>query len=127
MVSRTFGPEVWRLTASEMVFSAGAALGGILIAAWGGLKNRLRTAALAGAAYGALMIALGVSPFFPLYLIFNFLIGVTMPCYNAPITAAVQETADPAVQGRVLSLMQICASCSLPLGMLFSLARSPTL
>ncbi len=119
MVSRTFGPEVWRLTASEMVFSAGAALGGMLIAAWGGLKNRLRTAALAGAAYGALMIALGVSPFFPLYLIFNFLIGVTMPYYNAPITAAVQETADPAVQGRVFSLMQISTSCSLPLGMLF--------
>lgn len=119
MVSRTFGPEVWRLTASEMVFSAGAALGGIVIAAWGGLNSRLRTTALAGSAYGALMVALGISPVFPLYLIFNFLIGVTMPCYNAPITAAVQETADPAMQGRVFSLMQISTSCSLPLGMLF--------
>lgn len=39
MVSRTFGSEVWRLTASEMTYSLGMVLGGILIASWGGLKR----------------------------------------------------------------------------------------
>lgn len=41
MVSRSFGVEVWRLTVSEMTFSAGALVGGVLIASWGGFKNRM--------------------------------------------------------------------------------------
>lgn len=39
MVSRTFGPEVWRLTASEMTYSLGMVLGGLLITAWGDRKS----------------------------------------------------------------------------------------
>lgn len=57
MVTRSFGAEMWRLTASEMTFSVGAAAGGILIAAWGGFRNH--TTALACALYGLLMIGLG--------------------------------------------------------------------
>lgn len=118
MVSRTFGAEVWRLTASEMTFSAGAAMGGLLIASWGGFKNRMHTTILAGAVYGAMMIAMGLAPLFLIYLIFNLLIGVTMPCYNAPITVMIQEKVEPAMHGRVFSFMQISNSCALPLGML---------
>lgn len=69
MVSRTFGMEVWRLTLGEMTYSAGTALGGILIVAWGGFKNRMDTTILAGVAYGLLMIAMGLSPVFPVYLV----------------------------------------------------------
>ena len=62
MVSRTFGPEVWRLTASEMTYSMGSVLGGILITSWGGFKKRLKTTVLAGWLYGVLMAGLGVAP-----------------------------------------------------------------
>lgn len=117
LVSRTFGPEVWRLTASEMTFSAGAAAGGLLIAAWGGWKNRVHTMAAAAAAYGVLMLALGLAPVFAVYLAANFLIGVTMPCYNAPAAAMIQENAEAAMHGRMFSFMQIVSSCTLPLGM----------
>lgn len=117
MVSRTFGPQVWRLTASEMTYSLGMVLGGALIAAWGGTRERLRTTALAGLAYGGLMIAMGLSPVFPAYLLFNCLIGLTAPCYNAPITVSIQERVEPEMHGRVFGLMQISTSCALPLGM----------
>lgn len=117
LVSRTFGPEVWRLSISEMTFSAGAAAGGLLIAAWGGFQNRMHTTVFAGAAYGALMVALGLAPVYAVYLTANFLIGITMPCYNAPITAMLQEKADPQMHGRIFSLVQITGSCALPLGM----------
>ncbi len=117
MVSRTFGMEVWRLTLGEMTYSAGTALGGILIAAWGGFKNRMDTTILAGAAYGLLMIAMGLSPVFPVYLVFNLLIGVTAPCYNSPITVMIQEKVEPSMHGRVFSFMQIATSCALPIGM----------
>ncbi len=117
MVSRTFGMEVWRLTLGEMTYSAGTALGGILIATWGGFKNRMDTTILAGAAYGLLMIAMGLSPVFPVYLVFNLLIGVTAPCYNSPITVMIQEKVEPSMHGRVFSFVQIATSCALPIGM----------
>lgn len=117
MVSRTFGGEVWRLTASEMTYSLGMILGGLLIASWGGFKKKMNTTLMAGAFYGLLMIGLGAAPVFPIYLVCNALIGVTSPCYNAPITVTIQEEVLPEMQGRVFSLMQAASSCALPLGM----------
>lgn len=118
LVSRTFGPEVFRLTLSEMTYSAGAALGGILIAAFGGFKNKWKTTVTAGIFYGLLMIAIGAAPVFAAYLAVNFLIGITMPCYNAPLTSLIQEKTDASLHGRIFSVMQITTSCALPLGML---------
>ncbi len=117
MVSRSFGPEVWRLTASEMTYSLGMVLGGLLIATWGGFKTRTRTTLLAGLFYGVLMIGLGAAPLFLLYLACNTLIGITAPCYNAPITVSIQERVAPDFHGRIFSFMQVSTSCALPLGM----------
>lgn len=119
MVSRTFGAEVWRLTASEMTYSLGMVLGGVLITVWGGFQKRTRTTLLAGAVYGAVMLGLGLAPVFLVYLVLNTMIGVTSPCYNTPITVSIQERVEPAMHGRVFSLMQIASSCALPLGMAF--------
>ena len=118
MVSRTFGPEVWRLTASEMTYSMGSVLGGILITSWGGFKKRLKTTVLAGWLYGVLMAGLGVAPVFLFYLACNLMIGITSPCYNSPITVSIQEQVPASMQGRVFSFMQISTSCALPIGMM---------
>lgn len=117
MVSRTFGNEVWRLTASEMTYSFGMILGGLMIASWGGFQKKLNTTILAGAFYGILMIGLGAAPVFWIYLICNAWIGITSPCYNAPITVTIQERVRPEMHGRIFSFMQIATSCALPLGM----------
>lgn len=117
MVSRTFGPEVWRLTVGEMTYSLGMVLGGVLITMWGGFKRRTSTTLLAGAVYGAVMIGLGLAPVFIVYLALNMAIGITSPCYNTPITVLIQERVPHDMHGRIFSLMQIASSCSLPLGM----------
>lgn len=117
MVSRTFGPEVWRLTVSEMTYSLGMVSGGLLIASWGGFKKKINTTLFAGAFYGILMLGLGTAPVFLVYLLWNTLIGITSPCYNAPITVTIQERVSPDMQGRIFSFMQIATSCALPLGM----------
>lgn len=119
LVSRNFGAEVWRLTASEMTYSLGMAVGGLLIASWGGFKNRIHTTVLAGAVYGLMMLGLGTARAFPVYLTCNLLIGITAPCYNTPITVSLQERVKPSMHGRVFSLMQIATSYALPLGMAF--------
>lgn len=117
LVSRTFGDQVFRLTASEMTYSLGMVLGGLLIASWGGFKKKLNTTLLAGAIYGTLMIGLGCAPVFLLYLLCNTLIGITSPCYNAPITVTIQENIPAKMHGRIFSFMQIASSCALPMGM----------
>lgn len=117
MVSRSFGPEAWRLAINEMAFSSGAITGGILIAMWGGFTSRLRTTLFAGGTYGFFMIALGCAPLFSIYLAFNFLIGITMPCFNAPVTSLLQEKVIPEMHGRIFSLVQVANCCALPLGM----------
>lgn len=116
LISRTFGLEVWRLTVSEMTFSIGAVMGGLLIASWGGFKERFKMIVFSTVFYGALMIGIGLSPIYLIYLGFNCLIGISMPCFNAPVNVLIQEEVEPAMHGRVFSLMQIANACSLPLG-----------
>lgn len=118
LVSRAFGAEVWKLTVSQMGFSLGAVLGGLLISSWGGFKNRRHTVILATVFYGTMMMGMGISPVYIVYWIFNFLIGITVPCYNAPITVLLQEKTDQAMQGRVFSMVQIASASALPLGTL---------
>lgn len=118
LVSRTFGAEVWRLTFSEMSFSLGGITGGILIAFWGGFQNRRHTIILATLCYGLMMVGIGISPVYGVYLVFNFLIGITMPCYNAPLTAVLQERTDKQMHGRVFAMVQVANACALPFGTL---------
>lgn len=117
MVSRHFGGDIWRLTLSEMSYSFGMVIGGILITSWGGFRKRLNTTVLSGAIYGAVMICLGGSPWFFLYLLFNTIIGITSPCYTTPITVTIQDEVPSNMHGRIFSFMQIASSCSLPIGM----------
>jgi DHA3 family macrolide efflux protein-like MFS transporter len=46
-VARSFGSDIWRLTAIEVTFSIGMILGGIVMASWGGFKNRIHSITLA--------------------------------------------------------------------------------
>lgn len=39
-VTRSFGNDVWRLTAIEITFALGMLMGGILMASWGGFKTK---------------------------------------------------------------------------------------
>lgn len=117
LVTRSFGPEIWRLSLCEITFGSGAILGGILISLWGGFQNRIATTLLAAFLYGILMIALGMSGTFTIFIFFNILAGVIMPCYSTPINTFIQETVPQSMQGRIFGFMQISASCALPLGM----------
>jgi DHA3 family macrolide efflux protein-like MFS transporter len=115
---RKFGDEVWRLSAIEVAFSSGMMAGGIIIGAWGGLKNRVYTMALSCALCGLLDVALGVVPLFWPYLAVMAMIGISIPLYNAPSMALMQSTVDPAFMGRVLSVFTMATGAMMPIGML---------
>lgn len=116
--ARTFGPEVWRLTAIEIAFSVGMLIGGIVIASWGGFKNRTLSMAVATLLLGLFTIGLGLVPVFWIYIGLMVVTGVVIPLFNTPATVLIQETVDPSYMGRVFGVMAMIYSSMMPLGML---------
>ena len=117
-VTRSFGDDVWRLTAIEIAFSLGMMGGGILIGTWGGFRNRVHTMALSSFLTGLMTLALGVMPVFWIYLALMGLIGISMPLFNTPATVLLQEKVEPAYLGRVFGVMGMISSVMMPMGML---------
>lgn len=85
-VTRSFGNDVWRLTAIEITFAIGMMLGGIFMASWGGFNNKIHTMTLASLIIGARTFALGIIPVFWIYLIIMGVVGLAMPIFNTPST-----------------------------------------
>lgn len=117
-VTRNYGGAVWRLTAIEIAFSAGMLLGGGLIAAWGGFRNRMHTMVAANLLMAACTIALGLVPSFWIYLGVMGLFGIALPFYNTPSAVMLQEHVEPDYLGRVFSVLTMLSTSLMPLGML---------
>ena len=117
-VTRSFGADVWRLTAIEIAFSGGMLLGGALIAAWGGFRNRIRTMLASNLCMALCTLALGLAPSFWLYLAFMAVFGVCLPLYNTPSATLIQEHVEEAYMGRVFSILSMLSTSLMPLGML---------
>jgi DHA3 family macrolide efflux protein-like MFS transporter len=117
-VVRTYGQEVWRLSAIEVAFSAGMVGGSLLVAALGGFKNRIHTMVVAMIIMGVGTAFLGLIPWFVPYLLFMALIGLALPFYNTASTVMIQEQVEPAFLGRVFSVFGMISSTAMPLGML---------
>ncbi|MDR1572058.1 MAG: MFS transporter [Clostridiales Family XIII bacterium] len=116
-VARSFGGDVWRLTAIEIAFSLGAVIGGVAISALGGFRNKVHTMIFACVAFGTTAVLLGVVPDFRLYLGVMLLCGVTLPLYNAPSLTLLQSKVDPDKMGRVFSVSMMFGGLAMPLGM----------
>ncbi len=118
LVTRSYGGEVWKLTANEVLYSGGAVFGGFLMAVWGGFQNRMKTIALAFTAYGVSAVLLGISTNFLFYLTVMFCTGIFSPvCYSAE-AVLIQENVDNDMQGRVFSMIDMIILAVMPLGML---------
>jgi DHA3 family macrolide efflux protein-like MFS transporter len=118
LVTRSYGEEVWRLTANEVTFFGGSILGGFILTAWGGFKNRFRTLGLACILWAVLFVALGLSQNFIVYLFFMTLAGIPMPFWSASTTTLLQEMVAPEVQGRVFGVLSLIMNTVMPVGML---------
>lgn len=116
--TRSYGPDVWRLTAIEVAFSGGMMLGGLLIATWQGFSNKLHTMVFSLIVSGVCIVALGLTPPFWLYLAGMALMGITMPLFNTPFTVLLQQKVDEQYLGRVFSVFTMISSSAMPLAML---------
>lgn len=117
MVARTFGEEVWKLTVNEVAFSVGMLLGGVLLATWGGLKNRIAMIVGSTFVFGVLSVAMGLSTNMWVFFVFMFLLGLSVPPFSTTSMTVLQETVEPERQGRVFGFVGIVMAVSMPLGM----------
>lgn len=118
LVKRSFGAEVWKLTANEIVWTAGSIIGGIIISLWGGFKNRLATMTLSCVGFGITLTLIGFASNIWAYLIIIFISGIFMPLFATAETVLIQENVAENMLGRVFSIVQIIISSVMPLGML---------
>ena len=118
LVRRIFGSTYWYLTAVEVVGFAGMTAGGVVMSTWGGLRKKERTLSAGLFTFGAFAIGMGLTKNFPLYLSLMFFYGITLTVIQTSITTLLQETAEPAMQGRVFGLFSTIYAGALPLGMI---------
>jgi len=117
MVVRSFGDEVWLLTVNELAFSVGMLAGGLLVAVWGGFRNKVVTVLVASVVFGALTLALGLSTNMWVFFGFMLLVGVAVPFFSTPSTTLLQERVEPEYQGRVFGFVGVVMATAMPIGM----------
>lgn len=121
MLVRSFGgtetENVINLAVLEVGYSAGLVLGGIVIAAWGGLKNRLIMIIAAALGFGALSISLGLSPNIWIFFASMAVLGIVSPFFGTSAMTLLQETVEPERQGRVFGFVGIVTALAMPFGM----------
>jgi DHA3 family macrolide efflux protein-like MFS transporter len=118
VIVRLFDASLVQLSAIEIVWSLGAVVGGVVLAAWGGLRDRMAMMLLVSGAWGVFTVALGLAPTFWVFLVIMTVFGITMPWLSTPATTALQERVAPEYQGRVFGLLSIVMMMSAPVGML---------
>ena len=122
LVTTRFGGEALELAWMNSAFGAGLIAGGLLMGAWGGFKHRVKTIVLGAAGMGAGVCLLAVAPGAALWvgLMGMVLAGVMNPICNSPITAIMQSSVEPSMQGRVFMLLGSLAGLATPLAMIIS-------
>ena len=117
-VTRLFGADAWRLGFADTAFAVGMLLGGLLLTAWGGFKNKHSTMSLGMTVMSVGTVLCGVISSFAPYIALMVFIGLAMPIANTPAITLLQEKIDPEYIGRVFSLINMVSSLAMPLGLI---------
>jgi DHA3 family macrolide efflux protein-like MFS transporter len=117
-VTRIFGADAWRLAAVDISFTAGMLLGGIVLMAWSGFRNRHSTITLGAFVFAGGTVAFGLIGHFGLFISLMVVVGVAMPIFSTPFTVLLHETVAPDYMGRVFSFSNMLGSLAMPAGLL---------
>lgn len=118
LVERTFGSDIWRLTANEMVWGVGSLLGGIFVSIKGSFRDKLLVLTISFVAFGATFALLGVATNFIVYLIIMGTAGFFLPMMATAETVYLQEIVAPDRMGRVFSIITIISGGAMPVAII---------
>jgi len=116
-VVRLYGRAQWMLAAVEIAWSAGMVVGGLILAAWGGWRNRMAMVMLAAVVIAASTAVMGFMPTVWWFAVIMVIGGLALPMANTPLTTAIQELIPQAMMGRVISFTTLINAVCSPLGL----------
>jgi len=122
VVTEHFGKGAYELGFINSAFGIGVIVGGLVLSAWGGFKNRILTSLVALTISGGAVLAVGLAPS-NLYLLAvagMALFGFLNPMVNGPLMAVMQAKVEPEIQGRVFTLLNAGAGLASPLGLIIA-------
>ena len=119
LVKGHFGGGVIELGWFESVAGVGFVAGGLGLSLWGGFRRRIHTSLSGLVLLGLGLIALSLTPGgrLSLGMMWIFIIGAAIPLVDGPFMAIIQATVEPAIQGRVFTLIGSLVGLSSPLGL----------
>lgn len=119
LVTDHFGGDAATLGGLESSWGIGMIVGGILLSVWGGFRRRIYTS-LGGLVFsGVGVMGVGLAPVNGIWVavVGLFVAGFMNPLVNGPISAILQATVDPEMQGRVFTLVGSLSSAMMPLSL----------
>ena len=119
MIERSFGNEVWRLTVHEIVWSGAMIASGVFVSVKGKFQNKQRTIALCIVGFGVMFALMGLSWNYLSFLLFLGVAGLFWPVLSTVQTVFVQEAAPPDMLGRVISVIHLIITGTVPVAILF--------
>lgn len=119
LVTGHFNGDAIMYGSMESAIGIGIVIGGLGLGAWGGFKKKIVTSltGIAGMGFGALITGFAPGNMFWLGLVGVFLLGLMNPITNGPFFALLQSKVDPAVQGRVMTMISSITSGLTPLAL----------
>lgn len=122
LVTQHFNGQAWQLAWMQTASGVGVIAGGLALGVWGGFRRRIFTSLVGLLGIGAGSILMGLTPAsaFLLGVGAMFLVGFFLPVANGPLLAAVQATVEPAMQGRVFTLIGSVSAGMAPVGLLIA-------
>jgi DHA3 family macrolide efflux protein-like MFS transporter len=119
LVTDHFGGAALQLGWLQSAWGVGMLAGGLLLSVWGGFRRRIYTSMMGLVVAGVAIMVLGVVPsgLFWLALVALLVAGLMNPLINGPLFAILQATVEPAMQGRVFTLVQSLAAAMMPLSL----------
>jgi DHA3 family macrolide efflux protein-like MFS transporter len=122
LITRHFGGDAGKLGLWLSLFAGGNILGGLILGAWGGFKNKVVTAQSGLILMGLSTVVVGMvsSELFWLAFLANTLVGVLLPIINGSYGATLQSTVRPEMQGRVFAFIMSAAMLVSPLALIIA-------
>lgn len=122
LITHHMGGEAIHLGTVNSAFGLGVVGGGLLLSVWGGFRKAVYTSMLGVIGMGLGVLIAGVSPDGALWAVTAamLLAGAMNPLANGPLSALLQRTVEPAMQGRVFTVLSSGCSAIAPLGLLLA-------
>jgi DHA3 family macrolide efflux protein-like MFS transporter len=118
VVTKLWGGEEWMLAGVEIAYSGAFILGAAFLAAWGGLRNRMKLMLVGALMWGAFTLAQALSPGVWVYIILWGAFGLVGPWLTTTGVTVLQENCPPDLLGRVMGLNTMVGLLAGPVGMM---------